>query len=494
MTSLLLETDLSTEQRDYVNTIRTSGDSLLSIINEILDFSKIESGKMELEYQPFEIAQCVEESIDIFAAQAAAKHIELAYSIDPAVPACVLGDITRLRQVLVNLVNNAVKFTARGFVTVEVSAAADTVGRPAGEKLLLDFYVTDTGIGIPPDGQAQLFKPFSQLDASTTRKYGGTGLGLAICDRLSQLMGGSIDVESTPGLGSRFHFCIQSKAVILPEGSTPPMLGAMPYGGNVLAVDDHPVNRAALGHYLRRWDLQPLLAADAAQARQLLATAGPLVAAIVDHDLAGASGLDLVAELRAAHPGLPIVVLTPNSGSARPGPAIDPLVFHLAKPIKPSPLRDTLRHVIVGPAKSDSTPSVPGAVARLADSIPLEILLVEDNLVNQKVALRYLDRMGYRANAVANGLEAVQALHDQKYDLVFMDVQMPEMDGFTATREIRAQLPPERQPIIVALTANAMQGDRERCLDSGMNDYVTKPVKADEIAAVIAKHFGPKPA
>ncbi len=491
MTSLLLETDLSAEQRDYVNTIRTSGDSLLSIINEILDFSKIESGKMELENQPFELAQCVEEAIDIFAAQAAAKSIELAYSIDPLVPNVVLGDITRLRQVLVNLMNNAIKFTASGSVTLEVTAAADTVARPTDEKILLDFFVTDTGIGIPPDRMGQLFQPFTQVDSSTTRKYGGTGLGLAICDRLAQLMGGSIDVTSTPGVGSRFHFCIQTLAVNVTDRDMPPLFAALPAGCVVLAVDDLPVNRTMLANCLKSWQLVPLVAADATGARKLAASR-PLSAAIIDEELAGSSGLELVAELRSANPELPIILLTPAAGGPRRGDSNDSHLFRLPKPIKPYPLHDTLRHVITGPSTITTAPFISGVAIRLADTIPLEILLVEDNLVNQKVALRYLERMGYRADAVANGLEAVQAMRERDYQLLFMDCQMPEMDGYTATREIRATIPKERQPVIVALTANAMQGDRERCLEAGMDHYISKPVKIDEIQAAIAQFFGPK--
>ncbi|HRG56511.1 MAG TPA: ATP-binding protein, partial [Lacunisphaera sp.] len=306
MTSLLLETDLNEEQRDYVSTIRTSGDSLLTIINEILDFSKIESGKMELESQPFELAQCVEEAIDLFAFPAAAKGIELAYVIDPRVPACILGDITRLRQILVNLLNNAVKFTPGGSITLEVAVDPATIGRPADEKLLLDFFVTDTGIGIPPDRMDLLFKPFSQVDASTTRKFGGTGLGLAICDRLTQLMGGSISVTSTPHQGSRFHFCIQAQVVDVSSESTPPLYAALPPGCTVLAVDDLAVNRTALDHYLTSWEARPLLAGDAATALTLAASA-PLAAAIIDQELPGRSGLELVDELRLRHPGLPIV-------------------------------------------------------------------------------------------------------------------------------------------------------------------------------------------
>jgi PAS domain S-box-containing protein len=492
MTSLLLETELSAEQRDFVSTIRTSGDALLSIINEILDFSKIESGRMELESQPFELTQCVEEAVDIFALQAAAKNIELAYHIDPAVPRCILGDITRLRQVLVNLINNAVKFTPGGFITLEVAVGLAPEGTTLEDgKIVLDFRVTDTGIGIPPDRVGLLFKPFSQVDSSTTRKYGGTGLGLAICDRLCQLMGGGIDVSSEPGKGSCFHFRIQTNPYELTDAGAPPLFAPIP-SGIVLAVDDHPVNRAMLRDSLLSWDLTPLLAADKAEALRL-ATGTTLCAAVIDQDLAGTPSADLVAELRAMHPELPIIVLTPAAEGARRGDSHDALIFRLPKPIKPYHLHETLRHIIVGTDPgSSSAPTMAGVAVRLAETIPLEILLVEDNPVNQKVAIRYLQRMGYRADAVANGLEAVHAMRERDYQLIFMDVQMPEMDGYAATREIRAKTAQDRQPIIIALTANAMQGDRERCLAAGMDDYITKPVKIDEIQRIISQFFGAK--
>jgi PAS domain S-box-containing protein len=491
MTSLLLETELTAEQRDYVSTIRTSGDSLLSIINEILDFSKIESGKMEMENQPFELSQCVEEAVDLFALQAAAKDIELAYYIDAAVPRVITGDITRLRQVLVNLMNNAVKFTPRGFITLEVTTGTQTLARRTDDRITLTFTVTDTGIGIPADRLGLLFRPFSQVDASTTRKYGGTGLGLAICDRLCQLMGGGIQVTSTPGVGSRFQFTILTVADNLTDTNTPPLFPPLP-GGIVLAVDDHPVNRAMLYDCLSTWRLKPRIAANAAEARPL-AAAGRLAAAIIDQVLPDVSGLDLALELRAHHPTLPIVILTPAGESARREDSHDPLIYRLPKPIKPYALHDTLRHIIVGPVPGNSAaPMLVDPIVRLADSLPLDILLVEDNPVNQKVALRYLERMGYRADAVANGLEGVEAMRAHDYKLVFMDMQMPEMDGLQATREIRAKIARERQPIIIALTANAMQGDRERCLAAGMDDYITKPVKIDEIQLMITRYFGAK--
>ena len=488
MTSLLLDTDLTPEQRDYVSTIRTSGDALLSIINEILDFSKIESGRMELENQPFELTQCIEEVVDIFAAQAAAKNIELAYCIDNAVPPCILGDITRLRQVLVNLTNNAVKFTAHGFITIEVRLADP--GQPVDHPFLLDFSVTDTGIGVPDDRQHLLFRPFSQVDSSTTRKYGGTGLGLAICHRLCAMMGGSIDMTSKPGEGSRFHFCIETTAVPLTD-TLPPLFAPLPVRGAVLAVDDHPANRAMLGQCLGKWSLTPRLAATPEEALAAAADTR-LLAAIIDQDLGGVSGVTLIAQLRAMLPGLPIILLAPAHGGQKRNDSFDSLVFRLPKPIKPYPLHDTLRRALAGAGQA-GVDDFTGTAVRLAEAIPLSILLVEDNPVNQKVALGYLHRMGYRAEIVYNGLEAVALVQKRRFDLVFMDLQMPEMDGLTATSEIRRLLPADQQPVILALTANAMPGDRERCLAAGMNDHLAKPIKLEDIQVMIQRFFGAKP-
>ena len=485
MTSLLLDTPLNDEQRDYVSIIRTSGDALLSVINEILDFSKIESGKMELEHRPFELAQCLEEALDLFALQAAARNVELACAVDPAVPRWIIGDSTRLRQVLVNLLNNAVKFTSRGFITVEVRPAFIP---PAHDpRLLLDFLVTDTGIGIPPDRLKVLFQPFSQVDTSTTRKYGGTGLGLAICHRLCQLMGGAIDVTSQPGAGSCFRFSIETRAAPLPEGEPPlPDFG----GAVVLAVDDHPVNRSALAHCLTAANLTARLAADAAEALAL-AKDGRVRLLIVDHNLAGQPGLELLPPLSALQPNLPVILLTGAAAGARE-PTDPPRLVRLPKPINPSVLLDTIvRLLAASPPPPIPAPATPVLEITLARRVPLDILLVEDNPVNQKVALRFLERLGYTAATVVNGQEAVRACAWHHYDLVFMDIQMPVMDGLTATREIRTRLATDAQPRIVALTANALAGDREVCLAAGMDDYLSKPVKLEALEQIILKFFAP---
>ena len=501
MTSLLLETELTPEQQECVNTIRTSGNALLAIINEILDFSKIESGRMELELQPFEIAQCLEEVLDIFSLQAAAKNIELAYRVDPDVPPWINLDPTRVRQVLVNLLNNAVKFTVQGQITVEVRRAlvpsADRTQAPmpfqeAG-RMMLDFFVRDTGIGIPADRRHLLFKPFSQVDSSTTRKYGGTGLGLAICDRLCQLMGGTIDVQENPGGGSVFHFCVLAAPVDAPSGAGPAALPERLWNAPVLVVDDLAFNRVVLRETLARVRL------DAVEAAHLhdgtaIALERPIVAAVIDNDLLGETGITLAEELRVRHPDMPVILLlNPVEAAKAPRDTATGLI-RLAKPIKPALVLDALCRRLGGNGASrrlEAPADDAAADAPLAASVPLEVLVVEDNPVNQKVALRFLEKLGYRADAVGNGLEALGTLDQRKYDLVLMDINMPEMDGLEATREIRRRYPKARQPRILALTANAVEGDRERCLAAGMDDYITKPVKLESIRQMILKHFRP---
>jgi CheY-like chemotaxis protein len=304
------------------------------------------------------------------------------------------------------------------------------------------------------------------------------------------MMGGSIDVQSEPGRGSRFHFCIQTTAVPVTDGTTPPLFPPLSAHGAVLAVDDHRVNRTALQQHLQGWSLRPLVAADIAGA--LAVSQGQrLAAAIVDQDLENASGIDLIPRLRAGHPGLPIVMLVPAHGAPKRDDSFDSLVFRLPKPIKPYPLHDMLRRATqAGAASHGGATDLAGVAVKLAEAIPLNVLLVEDNPVNQKVAVGYLARLGYKADAVANGQEALDAVLSRPFDLVLMDLQMPVMDGLESTARIRASAAPDRQPLIVALTANAMPGDRERCLAAGMNDYLSKPVKLEELQTMIQRHFG----
>jgi PAS domain S-box-containing protein len=485
MTSLLIETSLNNEQRDYVNTIRTSGEALLTIINDILDFSKIESGKMELERAPFELSLCLEDALDVFALQASAKQVEIGYHISPDVPAWLMGDVTRLRQIIVNLVNNAVKFTPTGSISVEIKRVA-TAGPAAAvddNRVSLECAVRDTGIGIPPEGLERLFKAFSQVDSSTTRKYGGTGLGLAICQRLCELMNGSIRVESTVGRGSAFIFTIQ--AGIAPGGSDSGFW-AVPdplREGVVLCVEDHPVTQARLRTIFQQWGVECVVLPTPALAVEI---AGKLTRVptllVVD---AGDCDPERLAPLAAIR--CPRMLLYPFGETAPRAIGEDPMVS-TSKPIRTSAfMHAIIRLFQTAAAKSASSGSIDRPVGK---EIPLEVLLAEDNIINQKVALRFLERLGYRADAVANGAEAVSSLRARHYDLVLMDVQMPDVDGYEATRQIRAQLPPERQPKIIALTANAMAGDRELAVAAGMDDYISKPVKMHEIAAAIRRHFG----
>jgi PAS domain S-box-containing protein len=491
MTSLLLDTKLDHEQRDYVGTIRSSGEALLTIINDILDFSKIESGKMELERLPFELSVCLEDVLDLLSVSAGAKKIELVYHIDDNVPSWIQGDVTRLRQVLVNLVNNAVKFTPAGSVAITVRrlpAAATSEISP--DTLTLEFSVTDTGIGIPADRLNRLFRPFSQVDSSTTRKFGGTGLGLAICHRLCALMGGEISVTSTPGTGSTFAFTLLTEATPVPPGWGLPEMPARLNYGPVLCLDENPISLRRLQTFLQSWGARPLPVRTASEAQEALSDEIPPVALILDHKLIAQESMQaLRSQLIASD--LPILLLTQTGLN----PALldtfagRPATATAMKPLRTPSLVRGLQSLFG--AIPESIPPFSRAISErlLAQEIPLDILLAEDNPVNQKVALRYLERLGYRADFVGNGLEALNTLEARSYHLVLMDLQMPEMDGLEASRQIRQRLPASRQPKIIALTANALQGDRELCLDAGMDDYVTKPVKLHEIADAIRRLF-----
>jgi PAS domain S-box-containing protein len=486
MTSLLLESPLNHEQRDSVNTIRTSGEALLTIINDLLDFSKIESGKFDLEHQPFALADCIEETIDLFAGQAAARDIEVAHCIDDTVPAIVLGDANRLRQILSNLLNNAIKFTPKGGVSITVSLAPELAApiplHPG--HLRLSFAVRDSGIGIPHERLDRLFKPFSQVDSSTTRKYGGTGLGLVICQRLCALMGGDIKVHSEINDGSTFTFTVQ----IEPAASekTPIHLPDSLNAGPVLCIDDNPVSLRYLEGFFRSAGIRVLSATNTAQAAEILQNSPP-VTAVLDLALLDDSGSRPINELLIAA-GVPTVGLLRSGVCAAPDWTGNARFVAVPRPLRTVSVIRALQGLF--PSKTPAAP-VPSSTEPfdLATRIPLNVLLVEDNPVNQKVALRFLQRLGYHADCTSNGIEAINAIEAHHYQLVFMDLQMPEMDGFQATRHIRRNLPAHRQPCIVALTANALQTDREQCLAAGMDDFITKPIKLGEITDAIRRHF-----
>jgi len=493
MTSLLLDTKLDHEQRDYVSTIRTSGEALLTIINDILDFSKIESGKMELERLPFELSVCIEDALDLLSVSAAAKRLELAYHIEDDVPSWIQGDLTRLRQVLVNLVNNAIKFTPAGSIAVTARRVPSPgVSAAIPDALTLEFSVADTGIGIPPDRMHRLFRPFSQVDSSTTRRFGGTGLGLAICHRLCTLMGGDIKVSSTVGSGSTFTFTIFTEAIPVPPGWGLTEMPARLNYGPVLCLDDHPVTRRRIQTFLQSWGARPNCVGSYAAASDALAEEIAPVAVILDHDFISR---EEARSLRTAlvQSDVPILLMISAGQSSE---LLEPFTGRPAtatttKPLRTPSLVRGIRSLFGAMPESISPFTSHVAERLLAHDIPLDILLAEDNPVNQKVALRFLERLGYRADAVGNGLETLNALEARRYHLVLMDLQMPEMDGLEASRQIRSRLPADRQPKIIALTANALRGDRELCLDAGMDDYITKPVKLQEIADAIRRLFGP---
>ncbi len=496
MTSLLLETPLKPEQRDYLTTIRTSGEALLTIINDILDFSKIESGKMDLELQPVDLATCIEETLDLFAVPASAKKLELTYCIHEGVPNWVIGDVTRLRQILSNLINNAVKFTSAGSVSIEVrhapksGAASDDPQATLG----LEFAVRDTGIGIPPDRIERLFKPFSQVDSSTTRKYGGTGLGLAICQRLATLMGGGIRVESEVGRGSTFIASFRTALAPAPVPSVDAGLGSAFRGETVLCIEDQPITQRRLQRFLREQGAKPVAAASVDEA--LKAVFRPERPAAIVLDLAmidEAKGPYLRDHLVALQ--VPLVLLMPPGQTSAIFLGDQTLIESLTKPLKTQALTAALRRLGQALPRRElpASPIATAAAATLPDRPVIEILVVEDNPVNQKVALRYLEKLGFRAATAENGVIALSILENRSFHLVLMDLQMPEMDGFETSRQIRKRFPASRQPKIIALTANALKGDRELCLEAGMDDYLTKPVKIGDIAAAIEKHFGHRP-
>ncbi len=485
MSGLLLETSLDAEQRDYAATVANSGEALLSIINDILDFSKIEAGRMELERAPFDLRACIESVMDLIGPVAAKKGLEVAYDIEPGTPETAVGDASRIRQILLNLLNNAVKFTDTGEIVI--SASASPAERP--DAVVYDLTVRDTGIGIPPDRLDRLFQSFTQVDASTSRRYGGTGLGLAISRRLAELMDGTAWAESSgvPGEGSTFHITLEAGITDM----TPTALrrdGSFD-GRRALVVDDNETNRRLMSALLGAWGMQTVLAPGAEQAMAALVD-GRIDVAVLDMLMPDVDGLDLAADIHAKEPNLPIVLA---SSVSQHDVAVDPrweaagIGAVVTKPIKASPLHGALATVLgasVDDAGAGATSALDGS---LASAHPLRVLLAEDNVVNQKLALRLLDKLGYRADVAGNGIEAIEALERQSYDLLLSDVQMPEMDGLEATRRIIERWPDGERPWIVAMTAEAMSGDRERCLEAGMNDYLTKPIRVEELVAAIKR-------
>lgn len=506
MTDLLLDTDLSDEQREYVEATRASADALLTIINDILDFSRIESGKLELENHPFELHASLEETLELLSTKANEKGLDLSYVLDDMIPKILVSDVTRLKQLLVNLIGNAIKFTNSGEVSVEVKPAAHGLRRiePGREpdtefirhpqQWLLHFSVRDTGIGIPIEKQGRLFKSFQQVDASTTRQYGGTGLGLAICKRLSELMGGSIWLDSAADKGATFHFTILTNAA----ASSIPANWQQPQpqlnGKRVLVVEDNSTNQQIIAHRGNQWGLTVDAAANATEAMDRLESYTEYDFAIVDLQLPDVDGFKLISNIRALPSGrfLPIVAL--STARSRPDEArstrsgISAIVH---KPIRPAQLLEAVGHALNLTVQSEKkAPTTPTLDANLANRLPLQILLADDNPINQRVGQSVLTKLGYHADLATNGQEVLDAMERKPYDLIFLDIQMPEMDGLEAARKIVERWATEKRPRIVAMTGNALLGDREKCLAAGMDDYIPKPVRIADMQTAIER-WGP---
>ncbi len=509
MSSLLLDTDLEPEQREFAEITRRSAESLLTIINAILDFSKIEAGRLELEYLPLELRDCIESSIDLLSNEASRKGLNLAYIAEAGFPELIIGDITRLRQILINLLGNALKFTEQGEVILVIESkrlergnGRDDDANADGEEYELHFTVTDTGIGISPDRMDRLFQSFSQIDASTARRFGGTGLGLAISKQLCELMGGTMWVESTgvPGEGSEFHFTIE--VISCPDARNEYLHKTQPEldGKHVLIVDDNETNRRILSLQTRSWGMVPRDTASGREALQWIERGDKFAVALLDMKMPEIDGLTLAAEIGnlqsqasgndKARP-LPVVLLSSLSEreTAREDKDVE-LAAVLTKPIKPSQLFDVLAQIFFIETGSDDRHRDRAASkfdGEMAQKLPLRILLAEDNNTNQILAIRLLGRLGYRADIAANGFEALDALRRQPYDVVLMDVQMPDMDGLETTGKIVSGWSDDRRPRIIAMTANAMQGDREQCLEAGMDDYISKPIKPEILITALKK-------
>ena len=495
MSGILMDTPLNDEQRDFAETIRTSGDALLTIINDVLDFSKIEAGRVELEERPFVLREAIEAALDILAPTAAKKNLELVYAVDEDLPVALVGDAGRLRQIVLNLLSNAVKFTDSGEVLVTVSGkqlAAARRGGAAGWEIRIE--VRDTGIGIPAAAMSRLFQSFSQVDASIARRYGGTGLGLAISRRLAELMDGSLTAESTgiAGEGTTFHLAVQMPvaAAGAVTSNRPLRLEADLSGRRVLIVDDNATNRRILVAQTAKWGMVPRETGSPDEALRWLGEGERFDIILSDLLMPEMDGVEFASraseQADGAAASLPIVILSSVGVRDRDE---GKLAGWLAKPVKPSALHDTIATILLGGVAAQALPAAAteaNGAQPLGARHPLRILLAEDNAVNQKLALRLLSQMSYTADVAGDGLQAIDALDRGEFDVVLMDVQMPELDGLEATRRIRKRWP-DRQLQIVAMTANAMAGDREACLAAGMDDYISKPIRPAELVAALER-------
>lgn len=489
MTGLLLDTELSREQREFTDTVKSCAESLLTILNDILDFSKIEAGKLRFETVDFDLRNVIESTVEVLAARSEQKKIELASSIFPDVPIQLKGDPGRLRQVLTNLIGNAIKFTETGEVIVRVKKVSETP-----EDVRIRFSVTDTGIGIPLEAQARIFDAFVQADASTTRRFGGSGLGLAISKQLIEMMGGEIWFESREGKGSVFTF--ETSLIKQPGAAQLPESSANISGTHILVVDDNATNRRILHHQLRSWGAFDVSAESGEEALAVLRHARDsgetFDAAILDMQMPGMDGIMLASCIK-VEPGftnLPIMMLTSRGVLNSREIAAAGITSCLHKPVRQASLRETI-YRLIRKGQDEGEQRVPAKVLSIQDlpatASPARILVAEDNAVNQKVILMQLKRLGYSADAVTNGVEALAALSRQPYDCILMDCQMPQMDGYKATEELRKREGGSKHTWIVAMTAHAMEGDRERCLLAGMDDYLSKPVTVENLKRALER-------
>ncbi|MDV3353199.1 response regulator [Leptothoe sp. LEGE 181152] len=497
MTELLLDTNLDSEQRNFAETVQNCSSSLLTLINDILDFSKIESNKLDVEHAPFNLRTCVEESLELLAPKAVKKNLELCCVVDLDVPNTLVGDVTRLRQILVNLVGNAVKFTHEGEVVVKVhTTPSESDPQSANDEFLtIHFLVQDTGIGIPANKVDRLFKSFSQVDSSTTRKYGGTGLGLAISKKLCELMGGAMSVTSVVGEGSCFSFSISVQ--VFSEQDTPqaPQPNNQLLGKRVLIVDDNATNRDILTLQTKSWGIVPIAAQSGYEALGILSCQSDFDAIILDMQMPNMDGLTVANNIRLQGDygqTVPLIMLTSIGRPELPENRVKAINFaaFLNKPIRQSRLYDVLTQVLIGKVqpKEDFKPTKTTLLEpTFGQTHPLKILVAEDNLVNQQLAKQYLNKLGYQPDIVSDGCKVLEAMQQHPYDVIFMDVQMPTMDGLVTTAKIREQWPLIRRPQIIALTANAMQGDRERFLAAGMDGYISKPIHLQELIETLKR-------
>ncbi|MEM7253444.1 MAG: response regulator [Pseudomonadota bacterium] len=487
MGGLLQDTELSDEQQDYATTITTAADTLLTIINDILDFSKVEAGALELERLAVDLAETVEASVELVASKAAEKDIELACQIDEDVAPGIYGDPVRIKQILMNLLNNAVKFTDEGEVVVTVSSLVPAASSRAGSRGLLTFVVRDTGIGIPADRMDRLFRSFSQVDASTTRRYGGTGLGLVITKRLVELMGGEIKVESEVGVGTTFSFTLPVEVAELPERTGQIEALDAIRGRSVLVVDDNRSNRMILDQKLASWELSPRSTGEPREALKWFEEGATFDLCVLDFNMPECNGFELARQIleRAGSPGPRLILFTsvaPVDASFRETVREIGFSSVVTKPAKSAQLLSALAGAIDDKSARKAEPSVSGPTPAASPTNEVAILLVDDNSMNRKVGAKILERLGYDAELVSSGAEAIERCGNAAYDVVLMDIEMPEMDGITATKRIRDLLPIDSCPYIVALTANAMASERETYLQSGFDHYLSKPIDVEALS------------